>query len=163
VNRVQCDPLVFHAQSLADTDRLGAALARALLDRGVVALDGPLGAGKTALVQAIAAADGVPRRIVTSPTFVVVQSYEGRRPIVHVDAYRLAGAEEFAELGGEELFERPGLTLVEWGARIADALPDDRLDIAIEQTGETSRRFTICTGPIHAAALARLAANLHPS
>ena len=91
------EELAFHAADEMATDRLGAALADVLPGGSVVALCGTLGAGKTRLVQAIAAATGVARRSVVSPTFVLVQQYEGRRTIYHLDAYRLRDEDEFRD------------------------------------------------------------------
>jgi tRNA threonylcarbamoyladenosine biosynthesis protein TsaE len=131
----------FRASSLADTDRLGEALATLLPDGTVVGLVGTLGSGKTRLVQALAAACGVPRETVVSPTFVLCQEYSGRRQLFHLDAYRLRDEDEFAQLGPEELFDSPAITLIEWADRIKEALPDDRLTIDIVVEGETSRVF----------------------
>jgi len=137
------EPFVFHAASEADTDRLGQALAAALPAGTVVALIGTLGAGKTRLVQAFAAAQGVPRDEATSPTFVLVNEYRGRMPIYHIDAYRLRDEDEFMELGPEEYFESNGVTLIEWADRVASCLPMDHLEIHCEAVGETERRFTL--------------------
>lgn len=125
----------------AETDRLGAAFARALTPGLIVALAGNLGAGKTRFVRAVAAGLGADARLVSSPTFVLIHEYEGHFPIFHVDAYRLKDAGEFFELGGEELFASDGVCFIEWADRIASALPADHLRIEIEPTGETSRRF----------------------
>jgi tRNA threonylcarbamoyladenosine biosynthesis protein TsaE len=133
----------FHAHNEADTDRLGAALAAALPPGTTVALIGTLGAGKTRLVQAVAASLGVPRDATTSPTFVLVNEYRGRVPVYHFDAYRLRDEDEFLELGPEEYFESEGLTFVEWADRVADCLPAQRIDIRCEAVGETERTFTI--------------------
>jgi tRNA threonylcarbamoyladenosine biosynthesis protein TsaE len=134
----------FTAQNEADTDRLGTALARVLPPGTVIALIGTLGAGKTRLVQAVAAAVGLPRANVTSPTFVLVNEYKtGRIPIYHFDTYRLKDDDEFLSLGPDEYFDSNGLTFVEWADRVADLLPSDRLEISIEVTGETTRNFQI--------------------
>ena len=91
-------------------------------------LIGTLGAGKTRLVQAVAAAVGVPRANVTSPTFVLVNEYTGGRlPIYHFDTYRLKDDDEFLNLGPDEYFDSNGLTFVEWADRVADLLPADRV------------------------------------
>jgi tRNA threonylcarbamoyladenosine biosynthesis protein TsaE len=128
----------------AATQRLGAALAEVLPGGTVVALVGTLGAGKTRLVQAVAAALGVPREAVTSPTFVLVNEYpQGRLPIYHFDTYRLKDEDEFLALGPDEYFESDGLSFVEWADRVAELLPADRLEITLEVTGDTSRRATI--------------------
>ena len=134
---------IYDAVDEADTAALGAALAEVLPDGAVVALCGTLGAGKTRLVQAIAEATGVDRREVVSPTFVLIHEYCGRRPVYHLDAYRIADDDEFLELGPEEYFEGDGLTLVEWADRVAACLPHDRIEIHIEVTGTDSRRFEI--------------------
>jgi tRNA threonylcarbamoyladenosine biosynthesis protein TsaE len=138
----------FHALSLDDTDRLAAALADLIPDRTVVALSGTLGAGKTRLVRGLAAAVGVPLDEVVSPTFVLCQEYRGRRTLYHFDAYRLRDEDEFLELGPDEYFDAPGVTLIEWAERVAGCLPRERLEIHIEPAGETNRKFTVtATGP----------------
>src|SRR6187401_2712247 len=108
---------IFTAHSESETEQLGQALAVTLLEGTTVALIGTLGAGKTRLVQAFAAAHGVPRDGATSPTFVLVNEYQGRLPIYHFDAYRLRDDDEFIELGPEEYFESNGVTFVEWADR----------------------------------------------
>ncbi len=125
------------------TDALGSVLADVLPDGTTVALLGTLGAGKTRLVQAIAAASGVNRRDVVSPTFVLMQPYQGRRTIYHLDAYRLRDLDEFEELGPDEFFESDALVLIEWADRVEESLPRERVEIHIEVTGDTSRRFEI--------------------
>lgn len=136
--------LMFTAHNEQETDRLGAALA-AVLPRGtVIGLVGTLGAGKTRLVQAVAAALGVPRANVTSPTFVLVNEYTGGRlPIYHFDTYRLKDDDEFLNLGPDEYFDGEGLTFVEWADRVEGMLPTERVEIAIEPTGESVRQFSI--------------------
>jgi tRNA threonylcarbamoyladenosine biosynthesis protein TsaE len=138
-----------------DTDRLGAALAAALPPGTVVGLVGTLGAGKTRLVQAVAAALGVPREAVTSPTFVLVNEYrQGRAPVFHFDTYRLKDDDEFLELGPDEYFDAGGITLVEWADRVAHLLPAERVDISLEVTGDTTRRVTLVGTESVSAALA---------
>lgn len=135
---------VFEATDESATDRLGAAIAAVVPAGTTIALTGTLGAGKTRLVQAIAAAYGVDREEVVSPTFVLCQRYEsGRRIIHHLDAYRLRDEDEFRELGVDELYGSDAITLVEWADKVLDCLPADRLEIEIEPTGRTSRRFTV--------------------
>jgi tRNA threonylcarbamoyladenosine biosynthesis protein TsaE len=134
---------VFEAADESATERFGAALAAVLPPGTTVALCGTLGAGKTRLVQAIAAACDVPRDQVVSPTFVLCQQYRGTRTINHLDAYRLHDEDEFRELGVEELFDSEALTIIEWADRVGDALPDDYVQVEIEVTGATSRRFAV--------------------
>jgi tRNA threonylcarbamoyladenosine biosynthesis protein TsaE len=127
-----------------DTERLGEALADVLPPGTVVALIGTLGAGKTRLVQAVATALGVPAGAVTSPTFVLVNEYrQGRVPVFHFDTYRLKDDDEFLALGPEEYFESTGLTFVEWADRVEHLLPDDRVEIELEVTGDMARRVTL--------------------
>ncbi len=140
------------------------ALARVLPPQAVIALHGTLGAGKTRFVQALAAAAGVERSAVVSPTFVLVQTYAGRQPIHHFDAYRLRDEDEFLALGSDEYLASAGWSIIEWAERVEPALPPDRLDIRIEVTGETSRRFEVCgTGPECEAIAERLTRELKTS
>ena len=115
--------LTWQAADEGDTERLGRALAAVLAEGGVVGLIGPLGAGKTRLVQGIAAALGVDRRDVVSPTFVLVHEYRGGRPIYHLDTYRLRDSDEFLQLGVEEYFAPPNVVFVEWADRFPECLP----------------------------------------
>jgi len=155
------DVLVYEARQESDTDRLGRALAEVLPDGCVVALCGTLGAGKTRLVQALAEACGVSRREVISPTFVLIQEYRGRRTLYHFDAYRIHDEEEFQALGPEEYFDSPALVVIEWADRVAGCLPAERLEIDLEITGDTSRRFEIrATGPLFSGVLPELARRL---
>lgn len=143
------------------TFRFGAALAAVLPERAVIALNGPLGAGKTRLVQGLAEALGVDRREVVSPTFVLVQEYCGRRPVFHFDAYRLHGDEEFWALGSEDYFDSPGVVVIEWAQRVAGCLPAERLEIEIIVAGPTDRRFHCrAIGAGYEAALERLSQSL---
>lgn len=135
--------LEFHAADLAATDRLGAALADIVPDGSVIGLVGTLGAGKTRLVQAIATACGVPRAAVSSPTFVLCHEYHGRRLIYHLDAYRLSGPEQFLQLGPEEMFAAPALTIIEWADRVAGCLPSDYWEIEIRIAPDDGRDFMI--------------------
>lgn len=136
----------YFSRSESDTDRIGAEIASQLSPGTVIGLIGPLGAGKTHLVQAIAAALGVPREAVTSPTFVLVNEYrQGRLPIFHFDAYRLKDIDEFLDLGPEEYFDSDGLTFIEWADRVVDALPRKRVEINIEIQADDARRIDVAT------------------
>lgn len=136
--------LNIHLNDERDTERLGAALAEALPPGTVVGLIGTLGAGKTRLVQAVAAVLGVPPGSVTSPTFVLVNEYRGGHiPVYHFDTYRLKDEDEFLALGPDEYFESDGLTFVEWADRVGELLPKERVEIRIDIVDETKRRVTI--------------------
>ena len=129
---------------LAATDAFGRRLGEHLFAGAVVALVGPLGAGKTHLTRAVAEGMGVRNpAAVTSPTFVLIQEYPARLPIYHFDAYRLAGPREFADLGVDEYFHGDGVCLVEWADKVEVTLPSDHLRIAITVVDENRRRFDL--------------------
>ena len=144
---------------LAATEAFGRRLGGLLFPGAVVALVGPLGAGKTHLARAVAAGLGVPDPgVVTSPTFVLIQEYAGRLPVYHFDVYRLRGESDFADLGVLEYFEGDGVCLVEWADRAAGLLPADRLWVQLAVVGETARRATVeSAGERHEAVVKALA------
>jgi tRNA threonylcarbamoyladenosine biosynthesis protein TsaE len=114
-----------------DATRAVAAAIGSLLEAGdVVSLVGDLGAGKTAFAQGLAHGLGVAGPV-TSPTFTIVQEYDGRVPLAHVDVYRLDRIQELHDLGFEELLESR-VTVVEWGEAIALVLPRDRIEVRLE-------------------------------
>ncbi|MCC6678252.1 MAG: tRNA (adenosine(37)-N6)-threonylcarbamoyltransferase complex ATPase subunit type 1 TsaE [Phycisphaerales bacterium] len=148
----------FLTASPEETLALGQALGRALAPGLVIALTGHLGAGKTLLVKGIAAGNGLPdTRNVTSPTFTLVQEYEGRLPIRHLDVYRLKAAKDLLALGFEEMCAAPGVVIVEWADQMPEAMPHDTLWIKIESTADTTRRITWQTSDPKAAARIRSA------
>jgi len=115
-----------------------------LLEKGMVlALIGELGAGKTTLVKAIASGLGVSEEEVRSPSYTLVNEYDGRLPIYHFDLYRLTDSSELYELGYDEYLEGEGISIVEWADAIADALPDEYLSIKIEIVSADERCFTV--------------------
>lgn len=138
------DELTRQAQTLEQTAAFGAELARLLRPGDTLLLDGPLGAGKTTLVRTIAQALGVDPALVSSPTYVIVNQYPCALgpPLVHVDAYRLGGADDLDALGWDELTSGDAIVLVEWGERIREACPGAAC-LVIEPTGETARRFSL--------------------
>jgi tRNA threonylcarbamoyladenosine biosynthesis protein TsaE len=131
------------SRSEADTERLGRRLGAFLPAGSVVALDGPLGAGKTRLVQGLAAARGHDPLNVVSPTYTLVQEYRGPRPVYHFDVYRLRDDDEFLNLGPDEYFYGEGVTVLEWAEKVAACLPPERLQITIRPIDETTREFTL--------------------
>lgn len=133
----------FQSTSETETQRLGTMLAQRLEPGTVIALNGNLGAGKTRLVQAIAAALGVDRAEVNSPTFVLIQEYQGHLPLYHFDTYRLQDTDEFLELGADDLLYSDGICLIEWADKVAEVLPRDLLQINIEHSSDTARTFHI--------------------
>ncbi len=137
-------PQTFLSTSPAYTRQWAQDLARQLQPPLVIALQGDLGAGKTLFAQAFAAALGV-RQPVTSPTFTLINEYElpDGSTLYHVDCYRLTAAvAEAHALGLEELFDL-GFVIIEWADRISELLPDDRIDIIMEDAGPQKRRIQI--------------------
>ena len=111
------------------TAALGAALAPLLEPGDVVSLVGPLGAGKTRLVQGLAAGLGVAERV-TSPTFVLARRHRGRLPLLHCDVYRLERTGDLATID-DDVLASDVVTCVEWGDAVAAALPPSRLDVTL--------------------------------
>ena len=134
---------VFHSRAAADTERLGEHLAGALEPGDVVALRGPLGAGKTRLVTGVARGLGVPGRV-RSPSFTLVQELSGRIPLAHLDLYRLE-THDVHGLGLDETLERAA-AVVEWGERLPAELLARALDVAIEVVPGDVRRI-VATAP----------------
>lgn len=130
----------FITHNEAETAQFAENLAAKLIAGDVIALEGDLGAGKTALTKGIALGLGVTRNV-NSPTFTIIKEYRGRLPLYHMDVYRVSDAEE--DLGFEEYFEGEGVTVVEWAHLIKDQLPENLLIIHIFRTGETSRRLVL--------------------
>ena len=124
----------------------GERLGRAAVAPLVIAISGELGAGKTTLAQAICRGAGV-RDFVTSPTFALVQRYEGSRaPVYHIDLYRLAGARELTNLGWDDVLRDDALVLVEWPERADGHIPDDALHIEIEHHPTDPTRRLLLAG-----------------
>jgi len=143
-------------RSLEDTLAFGRRIGRAARPGDVVALMGQLGAGKTALTKGILAGLGGNPDDATSPTFVLMVRHDGGRlPLFHFDAYRLADGTELAEIGAEEAFYGDGLSAIEWADRVAEVLPEDRLELRLRVTGRTEREIVLAPLGERARALAR--------
>ena len=127
----------------AETEALGARLAAVLTPGTVVAYRGGLGMGKTAFTRGLARGLGYAGRV-TSPTFTIVNEYEGGRlPLFHFDMYRLADAEELFDIGWEDYLDRGGVCAVEWSEQVADALPDDTIHVTLTRRDEDPSWRTI--------------------
>jgi len=127
--------------SAAQTEALGEGIGALLQPGDVVVLAGDLGTGKTTFVKGAARGLGVTEPV-TSPTFAIVQEYDGSHPVAHVDVYRLARIQELHDLGFEELLEER-IVLVEWGDTIAGVLPPDRLEVRFELGGDADARTVV--------------------
>jgi tRNA threonylcarbamoyladenosine biosynthesis protein TsaE len=131
------------ARTAAELQAVAERLGRALQAGDVIALIGPLGAGKTTFVQGLARGLGVPPdRHVASPTFALVNEHPGRVPLVHADLYRIADARELEELGLTDAFDRAAVA-IEWLDRFPDAAPAERLEIEIAIEADGARAITL--------------------
>jgi tRNA threonylcarbamoyladenosine biosynthesis protein TsaE len=135
--------LVVRAESAEALKELAERLGRALRRGDVVALVGPLGAGKTTFVQGIARGTGVPPgRHVASPTFALVNEHPGRVALVHADLYRVADERELLELGLDDAYDRAAVA-IEWLDRFPDAAPADRVAVTIAIEPDGARRVAL--------------------
>ncbi|KUO74821.1 MAG: tRNA threonylcarbamoyladenosine biosynthesis protein TsaE [Clostridia bacterium BRH_c25] len=133
--------LKLNTECAEETLLLGEQLGRLLNTGSIVCLSGDLGAGKTAFTQGIAKGLGV-EDYVTSPTYTIINEYEGRLPLYHFDVYRLNDVEEMHELGYEEYFFGDGVVVLEWADIVKDIIPRERLWITILNTkGDNSREI----------------------
>ncbi|WP_425808159.1 tRNA (adenosine(37)-N6)-threonylcarbamoyltransferase complex ATPase subunit type 1 TsaE [Desulfitobacterium sp. Sab5] len=137
---------VIKSESKEATLELGRALGAVLEGGDVLCLSGDLGAGKTLLTQGIAASLGI-TSAVTSPTFTLIQEYSALgqgKPLrfIHMDLYRLEHSEEVEVIGVEDAFQDDAICIIEWPKIAHDVLPEDRLDIQIQGSGEEIRVIT---------------------
>jgi tRNA threonylcarbamoyladenosine biosynthesis protein TsaE len=146
--------MIIESDSLDATHQIGRRLGAALSTGDVVALVGPLGSGKTALVRGIAEGAGVADpRDVNSPTFVIVNEYETPSlRLYHVDTYRLRHSGDLEALGFDEMLAQ-GVLLIEWADRVEDVLPADRLTLNLEPVDDHRRRFDCTAGGPRSASL----------
>jgi len=139
-------------QSPYETVKLASKVAQRIREGTVVCLEGSLGAGKTLFVQSMARTLGVQGEV-TSPTFNLMNIYEGFCPIVHFDLYRLNNEEELEDIGFYEYTDFPeGIVFIEWGEKFPESLPENYFKIEIERLKETRnmRRITFsCVGEEH--------------
>ena len=133
-----------YSKSPQETEALGQALVQKLAPGAVVAFSGDLGAGKTAFVRGMAQGLGITQRV-TSPTFTIVNEYEGGRlPLFHFDMYRLHSAEELFDIGWEDFLSRGGICAVEWSENIQEALEPGTVYVDIRRgQGEQERIISI--------------------
>ena len=136
----------FITNSPEETEALGARLARALEPGAVVAFTGDLGAGKTAFVRGLARGLGIRDRV-TSPTFTIVNEYEGGRlPLFHFDLYRLGSADELFDIGWEDYLARGGVCAVEWSERMEELLEPGTIRVDLRRGEDEDRRVITVEG-----------------
>ena len=137
----------FVSNSPEETFALGKRIAPLLSAGAVVALRGELGSGKTRLVKGIACGLGI-AETVTSPTYTIISEYRGSEErgspaLYHIDAYRLESAEDFDGIGGREIINSNGISVIEWSGRIPKSIPDDAITVCMEIIGPSSRLIKI--------------------
>ncbi|MCM8813727.1 MAG: tRNA (adenosine(37)-N6)-threonylcarbamoyltransferase complex ATPase subunit type 1 TsaE [Candidatus Omnitrophica bacterium] len=125
------------------TMSVGRMIGRVLPAASVIALSGPLGAGKTTLVKGIADGLGIDPDRVNSPTFVLMKEYHGRQSLFHADLYRLDALRDIVLLGLDDYLERDGVLVVEWAGKAPELLPAERLAVDIQVGAGQQRRITI--------------------
>lgn len=137
----------FVSHSTQETEQFGEEVAKSLRGGDVLAFTGSLGMGKTAFTRGLARGLGCRGRV-TSPTFTIVNEYEGQTPLFHFDMYRLGSSDELFDIGWDDYLARGGVCAVEWSERVSDALPDDTIyvDIARGEEDENTRTITVTGG-----------------
>ncbi len=133
------------SKNAEETELFGLRIGNSLKKGDVVSLRGSLGAGKTVLAKGIAKALEIHEAIV-SPTFTLIQEYDGSLKLYHLDLYRLSGEDEFESMGGEEFLYPDGVSLVEWSEKIDSMLPDNTIFIDISILEDESRQISIRRG-----------------
>ena len=129
------------------TEALGVRLGQLIQPGAVIAYTGDLGAGKTAFTRGLARGLGIPDRV-TSPTFTIVNEYEGGAlPLFHFDMYRLRDADDLFDIGWEDFLRRGGVCAVEWSETIQEALEPDTIYVDIRRGAETNQRILTIRGP----------------
>lgn len=140
---------IWETYSPEESGKIGEELGKSLQGKEIICLNGEMGTGKTVLAQGIARGLGIDEPV-NSPTFTIVQSYEGGRlPLYHFDVYRIEEPEEMEEIGYEDCFFGDGVTLVEWSDLIAELIPEDAIRIRIEKDpskGDDYRKITVFRG-----------------
>ena len=133
------------SHSPEETEHIGEMLGRRLCPGTVVAYRGGLGMGKTAFTRGLARGLGCAGRV-TSPTFTIVNEYDGATPLFHFDMYRLGSSDELFDIGWEDYLTRGGVCAVEWSERVDDAMPADTLWVDIARGTDESDRIITITG-----------------
>lgn len=124
------------AQDAEETLRIGKEFGASLKPDSIVCLFGELGAGKTTFVRGIAEGLEIDPSQVSSPTFVYLNIYEGKKPLYHFDLYRLNDADAFLSMGFDEILFSPGIKCIEWSERISEILPNDAIKVYLSHERE---------------------------
>lgn len=132
----------YSTASSEETVALGKKIGERLNRGDVLALQGTLGAGKTTITKGIALSLGIDEAI-TSPTFCLVSEYDGKMPLYHMDVYRLGGAEDFTDLGADDMIYGDGVCVIEWSEKIMSELPERTIVVRIEKNDAEDSGRTI--------------------
>jgi len=139
--------MIFTSSSPVDTEKLGRCLGRIVKKGYIICLTGDLGVGKTEFVKGVAKGMGI-EDYITSPTFTIVNEYQGTLPLYHFDVYRINDVEEMYEIGCEEYFYGDGVSIIEWADLIQDIIPKENIRVHISkdlEMGEDHRNISIET------------------
>ena len=134
---------IIETSSAKATIKLGREFASELKVGQIIVLSGSLGAGKTTLIKGIALELGINEDSVKSPSFTLVNEYDGPIPLYHFDLYRMKDISELYEIGWDEYLMRDGIVVVEWGEKAAQFLPETRIEIFIEIVSKSKRKLDI--------------------
>ncbi len=135
---------IFETYSPEETVSIGEKIGRNLKKGDIVALWGEMGAGKTTITRGIAKALGVPPGVpVTSPTFTLINEYDGKVKLYHIDFYRIASVDELETIPLREVFYGDGIAVIEWPDKLEKYLPETRWDVIIEFIEEDKRRIKV--------------------
>ncbi len=133
--------------SVDETRKLGRLIGTWIHFPLIITLTGMLGSGKTAFVQGLARGLDVPDEYyITSPTYTLIHEFPGRRPLIHVDLYRLNQAADFEEIGLDDVLDRQAVIAIEWADRLCDRLADNHLDLNFKIVDDEIRRIQLIAG-----------------
>lgn len=137
------DKSVFESYSQEDTFKIANDFSKQLKAGDVICFYGDLGAGKTSFVKGLAEGIGI-EEYITSPTFTIMNQYDGRLTLYHFDVYRVSDSDELYEIGWDEFVYGDGVSVIEWAELVEDILPDKRYNITIEKGEDDNyRKITI--------------------
>lgn len=134
--------MIFQTHSASETIAVGKKLGFYLQKGDVVAMYGSLGAGKTTITKGIALALGITEEV-TSPTFCLISEYSGTLPLYHIDVYRLQSADDFIDLGADDMIYGNGVCIIEWSEKIESEIPSSAIRLFIETNDDFSRTIKI--------------------